>query len=332
MPKVQAQFSSQIPRNQKGHSLGSYLSLRFAYLSLEEWESRAAQGLLLIDGQPARLDALLSGGESMLYIIRDYEEPEIPTSWEWVAETDDYLLVGKSAGQPIQRTGRIIQQTLSQTLRDYFSNEDLSPLFRLDRETSGLMVFAKHPQAAQVAGGAKHGILGSKLYLAVVGGQMTHPQRCQLSLSERSCEWVRGRMVVDDAGKSCHTDFWPLGQKEDQSLVLCQIHTGRKHQIRAHLEALGYPIVGDKIYGHSGEAYARMAQGQLDEQDLQNLGAEYQMLHAWMAEVDLGQGMQWFESKHWSGDFAQWLEMSDLEAKLRSVAAQIRRGEWPWWE
>lgn len=331
MPLVDAQFSSVIPRNARGRILIDYLCERFDYQDRTAWLDKIDSGLVLLDGQQPDPMSSLMGNESMIYLIRDYAEPEIPLSWELIAENDTFLVIGKSAGQPINRTGRIIHNTLVQILRRHYGSSELSPLYRLDRETSGLMVFGRTAEVCKVAGGGKHQILGRKFYLAICHGTLTKPLSCTHPLTPAETGLVRSKMIHDPRGKACRTDFWPLLSNSEFSLVLAEIHSGRKHQIRAHLEQLGHPIVGDKIYGSDGSTYARMASGNWEASDDEAQESEFQLLHAWAAQADLGQGMTWFQSKHWSPDFQDYLELwPEHRQILRLCWDQLQCGEYRW--
>lgn len=309
MPLISTQFSSKIPRNCRGKTLIQYLSERFTYQSVETWRAKIENGEILFQGKLTQSDQLILGNEDLLYLINNYDEPEVPLSFELIFENEDYLIIGKSAGQPITRTGRIIYNSLVQILRRHFANEDISPLFRLDRETSGLMVFGKNSSACQVVDGNKHGILGRKIYLAVVWGEFLQEKECQAPLKECGVLPIPAKMIIDPSGKEAKSYFRPLLSSSNYSLVMCEIWTGRKHQIRAHLAHLGFPIVGDKIYGSNGAVYVKMAEGQSIDEDVKGLGAESQLLHAWQAEVDVGYGMNWFESKNWSAEFQDYLDL-----------------------
>ena len=133
---------------------------------------------------------------------------------------------------------------------------------RLDRDTSGCLVLGRHPKALRRLGTLFSGGHVEKLYWAVVEGRPTEPEgRIEIGLKKltRSTGW---RMVVDPAGQRAVTDYRLLGADRGRAWLELRPHTGRTHQLRVHCATLGWPVVGDTVYGdrQSGEAlqlYAR---------------------------------------------------------------------------
>jgi 23S rRNA pseudouridine1911/1915/1917 synthase len=120
---------------------------------------------------------------------------------------------------------------------------------RLDRGTSGVIVAAKTDEAHAALVEAFSQRTPIKEYLALVAGV---PDRLSGTIKKpigRNPSH-RHKMAVRDEGKPAHTEWELMGQKEGPvSLLLCQIHTGRTHQIRVHLADMGFPILGDEVYG-----------------------------------------------------------------------------------
>jgi 23S rRNA pseudouridine1911/1915/1917 synthase len=87
-------------------------------------------------------------------------------------------------------------------------------------------------------------------------------------------------MTVTAEGSPCRTDWRLVRGYADCSLLSCRIHTGRQHQIRVHLAAIGFPIVGDKLYGPDEAYFCKQAEGTLDARDLQDLELPRHALHS----------------------------------------------------
>jgi 23S rRNA pseudouridine1911/1915/1917 synthase len=131
-------------------------------------------------------------------------------------------------------------------------------LTRLDKNTSGLVVVALTPEVHAVM--QKHAAAGrvSKNYLALVRG-VPEPRTGRIDLPLARDAGDRRRVVVTAAGASCETRYDVMGTDGGVSLVRCEPVTGRTHQIRVHLSASGWPILGDEIYGAPDDSIARHA-------------------------------------------------------------------------
>ncbi len=191
-------------------------------------------------------------------------------SFELLYEDDDVAVVNKAAPLLTHPAQLEHEASLWQGLQQLYCYDlavgrSLSLINRLDRETSGIVLVAKHHEAASFLGRAMQQRLMKKSYLALVYGRPAwFHASCRegiLRKGDVAESEVRVRQCCHALGKPCRTDFdivarcAPRQQLAAMSLVSCIPHTGRMHQIRAHLEHLGYPIVGDKIYSTDGKGY-----------------------------------------------------------------------------
>ncbi|MBQ5666384.1 MAG: RluA family pseudouridine synthase [Akkermansia sp.] len=135
----------------------------------------------------------------------------------------------------------------------------VSLINRLDRETSGITLVAKNAGAARELGKAMQARLLHKEYFAVVQGTPLWDTACCaepiLRMEEVAQTRIHVRQCCHPAGKNCRTEFEVLRRCGAVSLLRCCPHTGRMHQIRVHAAYMGFPLVGDKIYGGDESCY-----------------------------------------------------------------------------
>ena len=285
-------FESEVRPEQNGRYLLDSLVDRFTYHSREEWIDRFNRGLVSVNGEVANLETIAHKGDKVVYHVENYEEPEVPTDFDTVFEDDEFLLVAKPAGIPVHHTGRIFYNTFASVVRRATDCETATPMHRLDRDTGGLMLFAKYAESAARFQKNLDRILLRKFYIAVVRGNFPHDEyRCDMPLREDPQSAIRLKMYHFEDGKPCSTVFRTLSRFERDgeqfSVLECELLTGRKHQIRAHLSELGFPIVGDRLYWCDGFYYEKMAHGALSDEDYAALGAKSHMLYAYKVELRL---------------------------------------------
>ena len=161
-------------------------------------------------------------------------------------DEEDVLVVNKPSGMPVHHSREHLDAdtALLQLVRDTVGTY-VYTVHRLDRATSGVVVFGRTPQAAKELREAVANTLAEKWYLALTKGNMSYPVSSVRPLTKRETGVVQ----------SAATTFWPLasvpipGTASDCSLVRVQIYTGRRHQIRRHLNHLRHQILGDTTYG-----------------------------------------------------------------------------------
>jgi 23S rRNA pseudouridine1911/1915/1917 synthase len=124
----------------------------------------------------------------------------------------------------------------------------IRPVHRLDRETSGLMVFARTVEAERGLGQQfrKHAI--HRRYLAIVQGRLEKPLTIDTRLVRDRGDGRRGSTTLPNVGKRAVTHVAPLEALDDYTLIECRLETGRTHQIRIHLAEAGHMLCGEKVY------------------------------------------------------------------------------------
>ena len=232
-----------------GWTLLDYLLDRFRYLDGGEWVDRIERGRVRVNGVAVAGSLTVRSGDVIEYEVHVIEPP-VDFTYAVILEDADLLVVSKSGNIPVHAGGKYFRNTLVAKLReDRGAKLDLA--HRLDRETSGLIVLTKNVDAARGMAVAFSQGAVEKVYLGVVRGR---PDPEEFVVDEPIGKVGEGfpvaRSVIDRAnGKPARTDFRVVERLRDVAVVEARPRTGRKNQIRVHLEFAGHPVVGDKIYG-----------------------------------------------------------------------------------
>lgn len=171
---------------------------------------------------------------------------------------------------------------------------------RLDRETSGLVALGMSVEWANRLRSLWSGPWVSKEYVAIVHGVVDPSGVVDAPVGPYDQSLVYIKDQVREDGKPARTRYWRVATWERDgrafSLVRLRLDTGRKHQIRIHMDWLGHPVVGDKLYGVDEEVYLRFVRGELSDDQRRALLTPHQALHAWRLSLYIGSRAYCFEA------------------------------------
>ena len=179
-----------------------------------------------------------------------------------VVYEDPYLLVIDKRAGLLSMSNNTRQQTVQSVLNRYLekggSRCTSHLVHRLDRDTSGLMVYAKDVKTQRSLIEGWQQLVTDRRYVALVSGELEEPKGVIRSWLTEDKHFVTHSSPVDNGGKYAVTHYNVLRSANGYSLVELELETGRKNQIRVHLSDLGHPIVGDFKYGSSDESLLRL--------------------------------------------------------------------------
>ena len=258
-----------VPPELAGLRLDHFIKTQIARLSRTKIQDVIDSQLHRVAPGSGRLKpaTIVTAGERFVIRRAARQEPACPRTFALVHADPRVYVVDKPALLPVHASAKFYFNTLTRVLAERFPEEpELQICHRLDRETSGCLVVARDRGAAVTVKGAfatKDRV--RKEYLAVVHGRAPWDGEATLDIPLRLAEPTDAtrlphiRMLPGPGGLQAITKVQVVRRSPDdqRSLVRCVLVTGRQHQIRAHLAAVGFPIVGDKLYAHGDDAFIR---------------------------------------------------------------------------
>ncbi len=223
---------------------------------------------IYMHGEPTHVKKELVPGDVVSVDISFTEESEniVPTkiSLDVLYEDDGLLIINKGPNTPVHPSINHYEDTLSNGVKYYFESIGLKrkirPINRLDKDTSGIVLFAKNEYIQEsLTHQMKNGMF-KKEYLALVNGVLEESPLTLVKNIKRKSESIIERCVSDDIDSEyAETVFETIKEYSEYSLIKCILKTGRTHQIRVHTSFLGHSILGDTLYGKSSDLISRQA-------------------------------------------------------------------------
>ncbi|CAL9728808.1 bifunctional protein Rib2p [Monosporozyma unispora] len=220
--------------------------------SKEYYKEAIENGSVYLDDEPATLDSVIRNGQLITHKLHRHEPPVTAIPVKIVHQDDNILVIDKPSGVPVHPTGRYRFNSVTKMLEKELGFT-VHPCNRLDKQTSGLMFLAKTPKGADEMGDQLKAREVSKQYIARVVGEFPIEE----ITIEKSLKTLEPRVALnvvckeDDAdGKHAKTVFKRISYDGKTSIITCKPLTGRQHQIRVHLQYLGFPIANDPIYSN----------------------------------------------------------------------------------
>ena len=261
-----------------GRRVVDLLASRYTHSTVAIWKQRLLAGELQLNGESLAVDQSLRPGDSLSWHRPPWREPAVPANWQVLFDDGDLLVIDKPSGLPVIAGGGFLEHTLMGLLQrrtpDAQSVTAAIPVHRLGRFTSGVMLCARERRTrAELAAMFQRGTAGLssgiKIYRALARSssrlQANERVAVELPIAEHNHPlhgriWGIGSSLAQPPGTAASTGkqlrafstVQLLERRADADLLEVTISTGRPHQIRIHLAAMGSPLIGDPLYGVGG--------------------------------------------------------------------------------
>jgi len=271
-----------VPNELDGQRLDRFLSWRIPRLTRSRAHEIIAACCVHPDGVRRVPTERVWAGETVMLVREKFVEPDAPREFGVLYEDEAVIVVDKPAGLPVHPSASYHHNTLTMLLGKRFGRDGAQIAHRLDKETSGIVVCARPGPDEAIVKRQFELREVHKEYLAIVRGVMEASEGVIEIPMRRSVAGLHHMMEICDEGLPARTRYVVLDRKPSATLVHLFPLTGRQHQLRVHLSAIGHPIVGDKLYGPEREAVFLeiIERGGMQDDILARLGHPRHALHA----------------------------------------------------
>jgi 23S rRNA pseudouridine1911/1915/1917 synthase len=244
-------YREQVGPQSGGLTVLEYLASTRHHSTSEQWASRLERGEVEIEGKRAACGAILQPGQIIVWRRPPWDEADVPTNYRIVHEDDSIVVVDKPSGLPTMPAGGFLNHTLLTLIRERYP--EASPLHRLGRHTSGLVLFARTREAASELARAWREHIVKKTYRALALGETrTEMFVIDVPVGPVPHPLLGTVQAASQEGKPSHSLAMVLERRRDRTLFHVEITSGRPHQVRIHLAYAGHPLVGDPLYDMGG--------------------------------------------------------------------------------
>lgn len=286
----------RVPPESAGMRLDRFVQSQLKRTSRTRAQEIISRGCFSPEARPLRSNDRVRAEQCVLLWRAPWDEKAPDVEVPIIYEDDHLLAVNKPPGIPVHPTARYHASTVVKLLEVARPGDHLRLSHRIDRETSGALLLARTAEAdRRVKAQFEARTAVEKRYLAITWGAPeldVFRVELPLELDPSSRYKVKMRIAAEGSGLEARTGFEVIGRRAHPetgrryALIRCALETGRQHQIRLHLGSLGFPLVGDKLYGPDEGLFARGADGELTEADRQVLELDRHALHAAELELD----------------------------------------------
>lgn len=212
----------------------------------------------------------------------------------WIVQEDAELLIVNKPGWLVCHPSKNGPwSSLVGAVREYLGADKLHLVARLDRETSGLVIFARRPAVARKYQMAIQERRVRKSYYAILEGALEEAVTADQAIGRRKSGGpvhVKNEVRLHGGGQDALTEFEPIAEGGGYTLARVRPHTGRKHQIRVHADFIGHRVVGDKLYGPDERLYLEFIEHGFTERLAAALPLQRQALHCHQYVFDFPEG------------------------------------------
>ena len=251
-------YTTIIGSKHHGHTLLSHLASLYPHSTAQAWQQNLNNGEVTLNGMTATGSESVIAGQALVWNRPPWTEPDTPQHFEVLFNDPHLLAINKPSGLPTLPGGGFMENTLLRLVQKRFPNAN--PVHRLGRATSGIVLFAKTPQAAANLTANWNTPKIQKIYRALAQniaerdayeiltpiGLVPHPRLGQVWAARPGGKPSKSvaKVIARSASMTANAGT---------TTFEVSLHSGRPHQIRIHLASIGHPLVGDPLYGAGGQ-------------------------------------------------------------------------------
>ncbi len=245
-------YTSVISSKYHGQPLLAHLASLYPHSTIEAWQEKLNNGEVTLNGVTATGNELVTLGQTLVWNRPPWIEPDAPQHFEVLYEDPHLLAVNKPGGLPTLPGGGYMENTLLHCVQKQWPNAN--PVHRLGRATTGIVLFAKSPQAAANLFANWNTPKIQKIYRALAQGKAEHDDYEILTPIGLVPHPLIGSVwAASPSGKASKSIAKVIVRTDSTTTFEVSLHSGRPHQIRIHLASIGHPLVGDPLYGPTGQ-------------------------------------------------------------------------------
>ena len=245
-------YATIISSRYHGQTLLSHMASLYPHSTQQAWQQKLNNGEVTLNGVITTGDESLTSGQALVWNRPPWIEPDVPLHFEVLFDDPHLLAVNKPSGLPTLPGSGFMENTLLRLVQKHCPSAN--PVHRLGRATSGIVLFAKSARAASKLAASWSTPKIQKIYRALaqnVAERDSYEILTPIGLVPHPL--IGSVWAASPSGKPSRSSATVISRTPNATTFEVSLHSGRAHQIRIHLASIGHPLVGDPLYGATGQ-------------------------------------------------------------------------------